>query len=68
MLGNPIKKSENDIAKTNNIAKTKSYLKKDPNDLEKLYQDFSEERTEERPAGHVSVFCQNLAKVSWHIL
>ena len=55
--------------KTHNfIRKTKSYLNKNPNDLEKLHPDFSEEGKEERPAGHVSVFCQNLAKVSKHIL
>ena len=59
------KKSENDIAdivkKTHNfIRKTKSYLKKNPNDLEKLHPDFPEEGKEERPAGHVGVFCQNL--------
>ena len=59
------KKSENDIAnivkKTHNfIRKTKSYLKKNPNDLEKLHPDFSEEGKEERPAGHVGIFCQNL--------
>ena len=49
------------------IRKAKSYLKKNPNDLEKLHPDFSEEGKEERPAGHVSVFFQNLAKVSQHI-
>ena len=73
MLGNSIKKSENDIANIikkphNFIRKTKTYLKKNPNDLEKLHPDFSEEGKEERPAGHVSVFCQNLAKVLQHIL
>ena len=40
--------------------KTKNYLKKTQNDLEKLHLDFSEERKKERLAGHVSVFCQNL--------
>ena len=40
--------------------KTKNYLKKPQNDLEKLHLDFSEERKKERLAGHVSVFCQNL--------
>ena len=59
------KKSENNIANIvkkihNFIRKTKSYLKKNPNDLEKLHPDFSEEGKEERPAGHVGVFCQNL--------
>ena len=59
------KKSENDIAnivkKTHNfIRKTKSYLKKNRNYLEKLHPDFSEEGTEERSAGRVGVFCQNL--------
>ena len=47
MLGNSIKKSENDIANLvkkphNFIRKTKSYLKKNPNDLEKLDPDFSD--------------------------
>ena len=42
------KKRENDIAE-----KLKSYLNKNPNDLE--------EGKEERPAGHVGVFCQNLS-------
>ena len=65
MLGSYIEKSENHIAnivkKTHNfIRKTTSYLKKNPNDLEKLHPDFSEEGKEERPAGHVGVFCQNL--------
>ena len=67
MLGNSIekKKNENDIANIvknphNFIRKTKPYLKKNPNDLEKLHPDFSEEGKEERPAGHVGVFCQNL--------
>ena len=51
------KKSEIDIVdivkKTHNyIRKTKSYLKK--------YPDFPEKGKEERPAGHVGVFCQNL--------
>ena len=59
------KKSEIDIVnivkKTHNyIRKTKSYLKKYPNDLQKLYPDFPEKGKEERPAGHVGVFCQNL--------
>ena len=34
--------------------------KNNPNDLEKLHPDFSEEGTEEMSAGHVGVFCQNL--------
>ena len=58
-------KSENDIANIvkkphNFIRKTKSYQTKNPNDLEKLHPDFSEEGKEEMPAGHVGVFCQNL--------
>ena len=65
MLGSYIEKSENHIANIvkknhNFIRKTTSYLKKNPNDLEKLHPDFSEEGKEERPAGHVGVFCQNL--------
>ena len=40
--------------------KTKNYLQNNPNDLEKLHPDFSEEGTEEMSAGHVGVFCQNL--------
>ena len=60
-----LKKSGNDIANIvkklhNFIRKIKSYLKKNPNDLEKLNPDFSEEVKEERPAGHVGVFSQNL--------
>ena len=52
--------------KTHNfIRKTKSYLKKYPNDLEKLHPDFSEEGKEERPAGHVGVFCQNLGIIAY---
>ena len=59
------KKSENVIAnivkKTHNfVKKTKSYLQNNPNDLEKLHPDFSEEGREEMSAGHVGVFCQNL--------
>ena len=52
MLGNSIKKSENDIANIvkrphNFIRKTKSYLKKkNPNDFEKLHPDFLEEGKE----------------------
>ena len=47
--------------KTHNfIRKTKSYLKKIPNDLEKSHPDFPEEGKEERPPGHVGVFYQNL--------
>ena len=47
--------------KTHNfMRKTKSYLKKNPNDLEKLHPDFSEEGKGERPARHVGVFGQNL--------
>ena len=60
MLGNAIKK-KNAIKKPHNfIRKTKNYLKKTPNELETLHPDFLEEGKEERPAGHVGVFCQNL--------
>ena len=66
-------KSENFIAKIvkkphNVVRKTKNYLQNNPNDLEKLHPDLSEEGKEGRPAGHVSLFYQNLAKVSQHIL
>ena len=66
------KKSENVIAnivkKTHNfVKKTKTYLQNNPNDLEKLHPDFSEEGTEEMSAGHVGVFCQNLC-ISQHVL
>ena len=44
----------------NFVGKTKDYLKKTPNDLEKLHPDFSEERKERMKAGFVGVFCQNL--------
>ena len=59
------KKSENVIANIvkkphNFVKKTKNYLQNNPNDLEKLHPDFSEEGTEEMSAGHVGVFCQNL--------
>ena len=59
------KKYESNIAnivkKTHNfIRKTKNNLKKNPNDNEMLHPDFLEEGKEERPAGHVGVFCQNL--------
>ena len=43
------------------MRKIKNYLKKTPNDIEKIYPGFSEERKEERPAGHVGVFGQNLS-------
>ena len=46
--------------KHNFVKKTKNYLQNNPNDLEKLHPDFSEEGTEEMSAGHVGVFCQNL--------
>ena len=42
------------------MRKTKNCLKKTPNGIEKVHLDFSEERKEEGPAGHVGVFCQNL--------
>ena len=42
------------------MRKTKNYLKKTPNGIEKAHPDFSEERKEERPGRHVGVFCQNL--------
>ena len=59
------KKSENVIANIvkkphNFVKKAKNYLQNNPNDLEKLHPDFSEEGTEEMSAGHVGVFCQNL--------
>ena len=61
MLGNSIKKSESDIA---SIVKKPiilwEKLKKTLNDLEKLHPDFPEEGKEERSAGHVGIFCQNL--------
>ena len=42
------------------MRKTKNYLNKNPNDIEKLHPDFSEEGKEKRPAGNVGVFRQNL--------
>ena len=59
------KKGENVIVNIvkkphNFVKKTKNYLQNNPNDLEKLHPDFSEEGTEEMSAGHVGVFCQNL--------
>ena len=42
------------------MKKTKNYLKKNPNDLEKLHADFSEKGKEEMTDGHVGVSCQNL--------
>ena len=59
------KKNESDIGnivkKTHNfIRKTKNCLKKNPNYIEVLHPDFLEEGKEERSAGHVGVFCQNL--------
>ena len=42
------------------MKKTKNYLQNNPNDLEKLHPDFSEEGTEEMSAGRTGVFCQNL--------
>ena len=42
------------------MRKTKNYLRKNPNGIEKLHPNFSEEGKEKRPAGHVGVFCQNL--------
>ena len=51
----------NIVKKTHSfIRKTKNYVKKNPNDIETLHPDFSEEGKEERPAEHVGVFCQNL--------
>ena len=45
-------KSENNIANTiqkhNFTGKTKNYLKKNPNDLEKLHPDFSEGKEEKQ--------------------
>ena len=48
MLGNSIKKSESDIAnivKKNHdfMRKTKNYLKKHPNELEKLHLEFPQD-------------------------
>ena len=59
------KKRESDIANIvkkphNFMRKTKSYLRKNPNGIEKLHPNFSEEGKEKRPAGHVGVFFQNL--------
>ena len=50
------KKNENDIANTikkphNFVRETKNYLKKNPNDLEKLHPDFSEEEKKEKQLG-----------------
>ena len=45
------------------MRKIKNYLKKTPNGIEKVHPDFSEERKEERPAGHVGVF---LSKSRYH--
>ena len=42
------------------MRKTNDYLNKNPNDIEKLHPDFSEEGKENRPAGHMGVFCQLL--------
>ena len=44
--------------------KTRNYLK-NPNDLQKLHPDFSEERKEEMPTGYVGVFCQNLGIIAY---
>ena len=41
------------------MRKTKNYLQKTPNDLEKLHQDFSEEGKEERPAAYNLENCSN---------
>ena len=49
------------------MRKTKNYLKKPPNDLEKLHPNFSEEGKEERPAEHVGVFCKNIG-ITTHTL
>ena len=40
--------------------KLKTTFQNNPNDLEKLHPDFSEEGTEEMSAGHIGVFCRNL--------
>ena len=42
------------------MRKIKNYLKKTLNGIEKVHPNFSEERKEETPDGHVGVFCQNL--------
>ena len=43
----------------------KNDLKKTPYDLEKLHPNFSEGK-EERPAGYVGVFCQNLGITAYN--
>ena len=47
--------------------KTKNYLKKPPNDLEKLQPDFSEEENEEMSAGWVGVFYQNIGITAYNM-
>ena len=64
------KKSENAIANTvkkphNFVPKTKNYLQKNPEDLEKLHPDFLEEGKEEMSA--VGIFCQN-QHIVWKII
>ena len=62
MLVNSIKKSEiilPTLPKKPYSFMRKNDLKKTPYDLEKLHPNFSEGK-EERPAGYVGVFCQNL--------
>ena len=46
------------------MRETKKLSKKNPNGIEKMYPDFPEESKEERPAGHVGVFCQNLGIIA----
>ena len=43
------------------MRKTNNYLKETKITFEKLHLDFSEELKEEKPAGNVGIFCQNLA-------
>ena len=47
------------------MRKTRKMLKKPPNDIEILHPDFSEEEDEERPAGHVGVFCKSLGNTAY---
>ena len=46
------KKTENDVTNIKNLLS-----KKTPNDLDKLHPDLLEGRKEEKPDGHVGVFC-----------
>ena len=64
------KKSENAIVNIikkphNFVTKTKNYLQKNPEDLEKLHPDFLEEGKEEMSA--VGIFCQNLGITAYSL-